>query len=193
MDKLQEALVNLDPNNSEHWTSDGLPLVSYLAQATDNLDLRRTDIMEVDPTLTRDRRLGEQNAAREAREKPELPSRDSLETRMAEISGKIKTCADKEKEFSERRTELEYRLARVQRQYDRLLEAEPKHNPVNAYISAKEKEQDIRVEKHRALLESGVTMDAVLAQLDPRSPLDRAMAQRKLKPGQQRPVFNPTA
>ena len=44
MKTLIEALLELDPDNPNHWTSDGLPKVDALRFATANPSLTRDDI-----------------------------------------------------------------------------------------------------------------------------------------------------
>ena len=60
-DELKQVLAGLDPNDDAQWTTTtGEPLIAYLVQVTGNEDIRRADIVEADPTLTRQRLLDEQ-------------------------------------------------------------------------------------------------------------------------------------
>lgn len=57
MKTLIEALLELDPDNPNHWTSDGLPKVDALRFATANPSLTRDDITTAAPMFTRDNRV----------------------------------------------------------------------------------------------------------------------------------------
>lgn len=52
--KLTQALATLDPDNDDHWTADGLPLVHIVATAVQNQDITRQQITEAAPDFTRD-------------------------------------------------------------------------------------------------------------------------------------------
>ncbi|WPJ68564.1 hypothetical protein OMDBNIEC_00078 [Salmonella phage STP-SP5] len=54
MKTLIEALLDLDPENPNHWTTDGLPKVDALRFATANPSLTRDEITEAAPLFTRD-------------------------------------------------------------------------------------------------------------------------------------------
>lgn len=60
MKTLIEALLELDPDNPNHWTSDGLPKVDALRFATANPSLTRDDITTAAPLFTRDKRVLEE-------------------------------------------------------------------------------------------------------------------------------------
>lgn len=63
MKTLIEALLELDPDNPNHWTSDGLPKVDALRFATANPSLTRDDITTAAPLFTRDNRVLEEPEA----------------------------------------------------------------------------------------------------------------------------------
>lgn len=60
MKTLIEALLELDPDNPNHWTNDGLPKVDALRFATANPSLTRDDITSAAPLFTRDNRVLEE-------------------------------------------------------------------------------------------------------------------------------------
>lgn len=60
MKTLIEALVDLDPENPNHWTSDGLPKLDALKFATGNASLTRSDVTDAAPLFTRDNRVIEE-------------------------------------------------------------------------------------------------------------------------------------
>lgn len=51
---VRDALVKLDPENDEHWTSTGLASVDAVRLLADNAELSRADITEAAPKLTRE-------------------------------------------------------------------------------------------------------------------------------------------
>lgn len=57
MKNLIEALLDLDPENPNHWTADGLPKVDALRFSTGNPALTRDDITSAAPLFTRDNRV----------------------------------------------------------------------------------------------------------------------------------------
>ena len=57
MKTLIEALLDLDPENQNHWTSEGLPKVDALRFATANPALTRDEITEAAPLFTRENRV----------------------------------------------------------------------------------------------------------------------------------------
>ncbi|UPT52966.1 hypothetical protein [Hafnia phage yong3] len=57
MKSVIEALLDLDPENPNHWTDDGMPKVNAVKFATGNPQLTREDITAVAPDFTRDNRV----------------------------------------------------------------------------------------------------------------------------------------
>lgn len=51
---IQEALQALDPQNDEHWTSDGSPRMDTLQELTGDESLTRKQVREIAPTFTRE-------------------------------------------------------------------------------------------------------------------------------------------
>jgi len=51
--KLLKALARLDPSNSQHWTAAGQPAISAVEKFYGSTDIRRSDIAEAAPSLTR--------------------------------------------------------------------------------------------------------------------------------------------
>jgi hypothetical protein len=65
-DKTKEALAKLDPENDNHWTTDGSPRRDTVRMLAGNPALTREDIVKADQTLTR-QSLREARAAEAAR------------------------------------------------------------------------------------------------------------------------------
>jgi hypothetical protein len=65
-DKTKEALAKLDPENDNHWTTDGSPRMETVRMLAGNPALTREDIVKADQTLTR-QSLREARAAEAAR------------------------------------------------------------------------------------------------------------------------------
>ncbi len=51
---VRDALTKLDPENDEHWTSQGLASVDAVRTVSGNAEIARADIAEAAPKLTRD-------------------------------------------------------------------------------------------------------------------------------------------
>jgi hypothetical protein len=51
--KIKAALAQLDPNNSEHWTDDGLPVTKIVQTFADEVGIKRSDINEVAPGFSK--------------------------------------------------------------------------------------------------------------------------------------------
>lgn len=62
MKTLIEALMDLDPENQNHWTNEGLPKLDALKFATGNPSLTRTDVTDAAPLFTRENRVVEEPA-----------------------------------------------------------------------------------------------------------------------------------
>lgn len=51
---LQTALAQLDPQQEDHWTADGLPRMDVLHQLTNDSTIKRQDVTNLSPGLMRD-------------------------------------------------------------------------------------------------------------------------------------------
>jgi len=51
---IQSALAHLDPNNDDHWTSDGLPKMSAVSSIVRDPSLMRKNVTDAAPDFTRD-------------------------------------------------------------------------------------------------------------------------------------------
>jgi hypothetical protein len=51
---IRTAITQLDPNNDEHWTGQGLPSVEAVRTLSANKDISRQDIQNLAPNLTRE-------------------------------------------------------------------------------------------------------------------------------------------
>lgn len=52
-DKIKAALAQLDPNNPEQWTDDGLPVTKAVQALADEVGIKRSDINEVAPGFSK--------------------------------------------------------------------------------------------------------------------------------------------
>lgn len=76
-EKIRAALAKLDPENDDHWTTDGLPRMEVVAKDAKITNIRRTDITDAAPEFTRDNPvLGDQPAEVVAEDKPAEPAED---------------------------------------------------------------------------------------------------------------------
>ena len=109
-DELKQVLAGLDPNDDAQWTTTtGEPLIAYLVQVTGNEDIRRADIVEADPTLTRQRLLDEQKDKTEQVEEqpPEKPTREMLERDIQELTKQVVSLGREQEELKEKQVALD--------------------------------------------------------------------------------------
>jgi hypothetical protein len=52
-DKIKAALAQLDPNNPDQWTDDGLPVTKAVQALADEVGIKRSDINEVAPGFSK--------------------------------------------------------------------------------------------------------------------------------------------
>lgn len=86
--ELIQALSQLDVDDDDHWTADGMPRMDVLQRLTETPDLKRGDVTNAAPELTRDalrEAIAKKNEeAEKAREAEEAGSSDLSEEDQAE-------------------------------------------------------------------------------------------------------------
>lgn len=75
---IAEALAQLDPENDEHWTSDGLPRIDVVQKVAGLKKLSRQEITDADPNFTRET-AGKEAAAETEGETPEEAAAETEE------------------------------------------------------------------------------------------------------------------
>lgn len=207
---IREALSNLDPFNDDQWTDEGAPLVDVLKELLGR-PVTRQEITDAAPHFTRENFVFEEPAVVEEpvstfdasilvdfadKEPMDVNSflgflqtvpkegllylQEIIRKQQADVAAARKKLDDQEFKI---RGALVYTKARITREIPDISDAEANRR----YIA---KQQELRAAKHAAThaLLKGVDLKA----LDPRSPIDRAMARKNTR-GTQRPVVGQKA
>lgn len=204
---IQEALKQLDPENNDHWTSDGLPRIDVVANLSGVKQLKRGDISAAAPTFTQDNPTLEAGELPPTEQDPdpetlgqdeigEGPKVEDEEARdefgdadFDELTGSLKE-ADAELQRAQEALDAANRKHRaIQAKRDRILEArERRQGPhenqlgIQQFLASQAKLREQRAERARRVQEQlGEVPQA-------KSPLDQSM-QRKTGHGQGRKEF----
>lgn len=180
---INEALKELDPFDDAQWTSDGSPLVDVVRGIMNDDTVTRKQITEAAPRFTRDAVKARLEAETEPETEPAEPEAVSLDDKIKRLDQAINDCVQK-------RDELQVEIDKLIRQRRGLQEyAYKARTPQQraADIKAYQKRQfDLRMERHtraQELRAAGLRAK----DLDPRSPLDRAL-RHKAKSRQTQPI-----
>jgi hypothetical protein len=143
--KIRDALAQLDPQNNEHWTDEGLPRTGVVQRIANDQTIKRGDIQAANPNFARPQ-VGD-------------PLGDPVEVTGADVNGKL---ADE----GGAAAAAAAAAAPAQEQEDEYLtEAEVKQvllDRVNAAQTAVNAAQKQISEGHRAEAESNKTLNAAL-------------------------------
>ena len=181
-DELKQVLAGLDPNDDAQWTTTtGEPLIAYLVQVTGNEDIRRADIVEADPTLTRQRLLDEQkDKTEQAGEKPpKKPTREMLEKDIEALTKQVVSLGREQEELKEKQVALDVQIFRKQREHDALLSQGRNPNPIQSYLASVQKIDTDREEKRSQLIKAGVDMQGLNEIMSGSSKVSQAAKRRK--------------
>ncbi len=201
--EIKEALQKLDPKNDDHWTSDGLPLVSVMTELTGNDVLTRQQITDANPEFNRSIVLGTATTSPEEKppsglEGPNMEgksdaegSEEKDEKEKTENQEEItKNSLDQEiVVLSRERDILNREIHKLQVLRDRLQELEFGETTAKAdtvarlgYIKMQNLVRARKSVSHKAIVKAlGVN------NIDPRAKIDAAMAHKRGR-GTQRPV-----
>ena len=90
---IEDALLQLDPNDDSHWTTDGLPKVDIIAELTGNKDVSRADITAVDATFNRKSLLPKEQSNEAPQEPPIVPpdeaTQKDLDTKIETLKSEV--------------------------------------------------------------------------------------------------------
>lgn len=239
MDILQ-ALSRLDPDNDEHWTTDGSPRMSAVGALIDSDTVTRADVTNAAPSFTRETSrahaaydsedIEEDQDTEEAAtvaqdldpdiaaEAPEVdvttpsePDTDtdtappSPEPARAEPVGEMEGLQAELEERTAQMLEAQHMLELVKKDADRLSNevndlnsrigmlqrSDPNHDTagIRAYIHRQNLNRVNRAKAlQRVIKSTGAHPADIASAVDPRAPIDRAMATRKPARGSKRPV-----
>ena len=212
---LRQALSQLDPENDEHWTQDGAPLIFVLEDLMGVKGLKRQAVVDTAPKLTRESARKALTVTEPVPEAEAAPSEEPVpeaEAAPSEEPGPgVEPMSELDAAFAERKELTERMLAAqsdadetkklanrladevntLNRHIEMLERRDPNHatRGVRDYINRSNEERQKRAARTAEFLGgSGITAADAAKALDPRAPIDKAMAARKAAPGTTRPV-----
>lgn len=204
MTDIRSALARLDPEDDSHWTSDGMPLVGAVAEISGRRDIRRQDLIDADPAMTRDvARERRAAAAKIQDDKPNaqngrasdlpilsvLASLELTEKALREAEAEIAETFKRRREADDALQSANRRVEILSRNLDRMQRLDPDRamQPIRDYLARQTETRELRASKAKAIISSGVSLADIVEQLSPGSKLDRAMNRRRPAIGSQRP------
>lgn len=205
MSKITEALSKLDPNNDNHWTSDGLPRIDTVKMLAGNPALTREMITAEVPNFSRQIALvaATQAAAgvtnTPAVETPPMPpvvETPAVKTPKEQETVIENVVKDYEKLIAEAQDELQAAItareeaqvlvSKKQNALDDLInerhvsgQAEHPMSAISGYLASQQTVLQERARRHAVLVESGVTLNDIRALIPQRAPLDIALSSKK--------------
>lgn len=182
---IKEALEQLNHEDDDSWTEDGLPKVEVVRKITGS-DVTRREITDAAPGFRRGQGITE-----EAPPQPSGPEARyaQLQTEAAEIDRKV---MEKQREIGRLKDELEvlYLAARtIERNMavvERLL-PNKQNSDIREYLNQVAQSREARAANARSFLGAGVKLGEILPHLQHKSKLDQALNARKAAPGSTRP------
>lgn len=203
MSKITEALSKLDPNNDNHWTSDGLPRIDTVKMLAGNPALTREMITAEVPNFSRQTAVvaATQSAAgatnTPAAETPVVPPATETapqeQTQVATAENVVKdydqliTQAQDELQAAiTAREEAQIVVSEKQNALDDLINerhaagaAEHPMDAISGYLQSQQGVLQERARRHAVLVESGVTLQDIQGLIPQRAPLDVALSSKK--------------
>ncbi len=173
--KITDALAKLDVENDEHWTTEGAPLVAVVSEIAGR-EVKRSEITEAAPQFSRSSPKLEPDPDPEtdpaSAPPPEPPAppkgtpRSEGEARYLELDEKIAA-------LKEERDEIDNRMQVLAAEQRKLARFAPKGHNYDHKADQKARLDFIASQQEqRAARFAGV-------KVDPRSPIDQAMARRR--------------
>lgn len=215
-DQINEALALLDPANDEHWTADGAPRVDVVQELTGLEKLVRKDITTAAPNFTRATAAApepepsegddeQEPDAAEQDEGPDSPELAELKAQAEELvpeepSDEVRAQAREEfaaleakfKALAKDREDIAKELEQAQKEmdeaYDRMLKVDPDMTNGEAIQEFIKRQNQNRLD--RALRTQKILQGIDRKTLDPRAPIDAAMARNNSR-GSTRPTRGP--
>ena len=197
---IKQALKELNFENDEHWTSDGLPKISAVQELI-GTEPTRQQITQADPEFNRQSLANQgyeedadtsSDAVEESAEdsqpemtKEELEKEKEVEALALEISNleqKIKAGKESIKAFQDGIVAKQKSLAIAKRKFSALCPKKTNTQSIQSYLKQENKNRMIRHEERKKVLGSLSPKDFTAM-----SPIDAAMARKRTR-GSQRPV-----
>ena len=170
---LEKALKTLDPNNSDHWTSDGMPSLDLLKELTLDDELTREQITQAAPDLIR-----------EAAPEQEVSPVQTVDEKVNDIDNRVSELDQRISELTAQRTRLlEMRTTEILPStiYDHLRNTKG----IQDYLEAQKKLKEEKYAKKAAFLGSAANYIKP-EDFDTRAKIDQSMS-RKTSRGNNRP------
>ena len=203
MSKITEALSKLDPNNDNHWTSDGLPRIDTVKMLAGNPALTREMITAEVPNFSRQTAAvaalqaaaGTTNTP--AAETPVVPlvteTAPQEQTQVATAENVVKyydqliaQAQDELQAAITTREEAQVIVSEKQNALDNLINdryasgaAENPMDAISGYLASQQNVLQERARRHAVLVESGVTLNDIQNLIPQRAPLDVALSSKK--------------
>ena len=185
---ITAALKQLDPQNDNHWTDDGLPRVDTVKFFAKDQTLTRDDITKAAPDFSRTVPLVDQpQGAGDGSEEGDHGASGSNDQAVTGLEGLEAELAEAQKGLDAaiaRRNEAEKEHAARRAEVDRCLEAldaarpsYPLQGEISGYLKAQQKRLADEAEKQKKFQSIG-GMDAIKAILPTKAPIDAARARR---------------
>lgn len=185
-DKIKAALSQLDPENSDHWTSDGAPRVDVVAKLSGLEELTRKEITHAAPEFMRGSKL---EAAEEEPETASEPaSEDQTDPDELEAKQSLTAAKDELQDAQAALQDAQKRFDKAQRRHDeaithlhRVAPNSTNGRAIKDYVQRSNEERLRRAERTQSILQG---LDRRV--LEAKAPIDAAMARRKTR-GAERP------
>lgn len=182
---ITEALLTLDPENDEHWTSNRLPNVKIIAGLVGNEGLKRADINAVDPEFIRREKssndISELNNSSIDEIKPMDPEA-SLAAGLSEKQAKMGVLTKKISDLGKLQKILGREIGQLAGQLDKL-RSNRKSTDAQHYLATQAKLREKKSERLKAI--DPVAIKEILRSVA-KAPIDLAMNTRKPSRGSQR-------
>ncbi len=203
MSKIAEALSKLDPNNDNHWTSDGLPRIDTVKMLAGNPALTREMITAEVPNFSRQIALAAatQNAAGttntpanvepaaptpQASKVQEQKAEPAAENVVKDYDSLISAAQEELQSAIIARDEAHALVQEKQNALDDLINekhdsgaAEHPMEAITGYLASQQGVLQERARRHAVLVESGVTLADIQNLIPQRAPLDIALSSKK--------------
>lgn len=203
MSKITEALSKLDPNNDNHWTSDGLPRIDTVKMLAGNPALTREMITAEVPNFSRQTAVvaatqsaaGATNtpAAETTVAPPATETAPQEQTQVATAENVVKDydqlmaqAQDELQAAITAREEAQVIVSEKQNALDDLINeryaagaSEHPMDAISGYLASQQNVLQERARRHAVLVESGVTLNDIQALIPQRAPLDVALSSKK--------------
>lgn len=189
-DKIQAALKQLDPNNPNHWTQEGLPRLETIRILLGDPSVAREQVTSAAPTFSRTNLVvGEQPKVSVTLGQPGLPGvpqdevtpppvvKETQEQQLTRLDAEIAELDKTIDKATAHRINLNNKRDQIISDIERKRPEVQISNVVASYHDSVKKQLQIRADTRRAVQESGVNLRE-LNKLTSGAPVDAARKKR---------------